>query len=216
MFTHVAQGIAYTAWLLARITINVVSSTDHIAIIHSATLLAVHVALLPNHPSWSLGNVCTSDQRAIIICIITRHIVRCRATIPTTEIIMLAFQYTLQLMAPNNKTKPRRFACPPKCKNGRYWRRVRNSARRSQRQLMCKLIVMLSKVLRTHKRLYRLRVYLHTNSRMEQTQTLHMLMQTQSAGTVIRQCVEKQLRRLHNLVKHLIPKNLDCKEEVTH
>lgn len=169
-------------------------------LIHSATLLAVHVALLPNHPSWSLENVCTNAQRAIILCIITWHIVR--ATIPTT--VMLAVQDTLQLMAPNKKTRPRRFVCPPKCKNSRYWRRVRNSARRSQRQLLCKLIMML---LRTHKRLYRLEVCLHTNSRMEQIQTLHTLMQTQSAGTIIRQCVETQLRGLYNLVKHLIPKN---------
>lgn len=179
MLVQIAQCIAYIIWLLAKIIMEVMFETHCVAVLYTAIMFAVHGFLLPHHPSWNISTICVGIQKVLILCIMTWHSVG--AINPVTKIIMQAVLDTLQLMAPNNKTSCRQpIHSPPKFRNGRYWRRIRYSKRRFQRQPLCKLMTFLSRI---NRKLYHLDVYLHTNCYMQHVYARDEMMQTQSVCT---------------------------------
>ena len=139
MLAQITQCIAYIVWLIARITTEALSDAHCAAAVYTAILFIVHGFLLSHHPGWSIGTICADIQQVPILCIMTWHTVG--SIMPLTKIIMQAMQDTLQLMAPNNKSSY--MHSPPKFRNGRYWRRIRYSKRRFQRQPLCKLTTLL-------------------------------------------------------------------------
>ena len=133
--SQMTQCIVHIIWLLCSMAVPIAISAHSIAILYATVvygdrthIIIPCVALL--HAAWGITSWVESAVHAV--------------------------QQSLQMITPMNMGS-REKASPPRCRNGRYWRRIRYTKRRSKKQPLYKLLVLLSA---THRQLCRFQKWL--------------------------------------------------------